>query len=77
MALIGRAGLINFDYDLAPGGADSSGSPPQLQVIRSRANSIAGGTDEIQHNVIGEQVLGLPGDVRVDKDVPWRNVPRS
>ena len=77
VALMGPAGLIDFDYHLAPGGADSSGAPPQMQVIRSRANSIEGGTDEIQRNIIGEQVLGLPGDVRVDKNVPWRNVPRS
>lgn len=51
--------------------------PPQMQVVRARANSIEGGTDEIQRNVIGEQVLGLPGDVRVDKTIPWRSVPRS
>jgi len=48
-----------------------------MQVVRARANSIEGGTDEIQRNVIGEQVLGLPGDVRVDKTIPWRSVPRS
>jgi hypothetical protein len=48
-----------------------------MQVVRSRANSIEGGTDEIQRNIIGEQILGLPGDVRVDKRVPWREVPRS
>jgi hypothetical protein len=28
-------------------------------------------------NILGERVLGLPGDVRVDRDVPWREVPRS
>ena len=48
-----------------------------MQVVRSRANSIEGGTDEIQRNIIGEQVLGLPGDVRVDKAVPWKEVRRS
>jgi alkylation response protein AidB-like acyl-CoA dehydrogenase len=76
--LMGPAGLIGFDYD-APWRDDggSADPPPQMSAIRCRAHSIEGGTDEIQRNIIGERVLGLPGDVRVDKERPWTEVARS
>ena len=49
----------------------------QKAFLRSRANSIEGGTSEVMSNILGERVLGLPGDVRVDRDVPWSEVPRN
>ncbi len=40
------------------------------------AGHIAGGSDEVMKNIIGERVLGLPGEPRPDKGVSWKEVPR-
>ena len=50
---------------------------PQARFLRARANSIEGGTSEVMRNILGERTLGLPGDIRVDKDKPWIEVPRN
>ena len=58
-------------------GTDEETTQGQFQqmLLSSPGMRIAGGTDEILRNIIAERVLGLPGDIRVDKDVPYNKIP--
>lgn len=52
-----------------------AGGTFQFSFLSSPGYRIAGGTDEILRNIIAERVLGLPADIRVDKEVPFNEVP--
>jgi len=75
--------LLGLDGTLYPDGYElvrpkSFGMhEPRKAFLRTRANSIEGGTSEIMLNILGERVLGLPGEPRVDKELPWSEVPRG
>ncbi len=78
--LLGMDGQTGYDYTFRRADAlDVAGTSHGVRYafLRVRANSIEGGTSEIMRNILGEQVLGLPGEPRVDKDLPWAQVPRS
>lgn len=51
--------------------------PIQQRFLRSRANTIEGGTSEVMRNILGERILGLPGDLRADSGMPWKEIPRG
>ena len=76
--LLGAEGMLYDTYAfIQPDPADEALIDVRRRFLRARANSIEGGTSEIMKNILGEQVLRLPGEPRVDKDVAWKDVPRS
>jgi len=79
MDLLGNEGmLMPAGYPMLRPELVGMGSPDVHKMfLRVRANSIEGGTSEVMRNILGERVLGLPGDVRTDKELAWKDVPRS
>jgi alkylation response protein AidB-like acyl-CoA dehydrogenase len=70
-AIAGPAGMAAMADD------DQVSRWVQAEVINRFTISIGGGTTEVQKNNLGERSLGLPREPRSDKDVPWKDVPRS
>lgn len=68
LELQGLTGVVSDSTIAAAGGRY------QEMLLRSPAIRIEGGTDEILKNVIAERVLGLPADIRVDKDIPFNKI---
>jgi alkylation response protein AidB-like acyl-CoA dehydrogenase len=66
LAIVGASGTARADDDYQW----------NQSLLSAPAMHIAGGSDEVMKNIIGERVLGLPGEPRVDKKVAWKDVPR-
>ena len=75
--LLGAEGMLYGSYEMTRPDQAMGFDSLQKAFLRMRANSIEGGTTEVMKNILGERILGLPGDVRVDRDRPWSEVPRN
>ncbi|MEB3371072.1 acyl-CoA dehydrogenase family protein [Saccharopolyspora mangrovi] len=77
LELLGEEGLAYDDWTFRqPEFADFTKRGPGFRYLRAKGNTIEGGTTEILRNVIAERVLGLPPEIRTDKDKPWKELPR-
>ena len=66
------------DPGAAGPGDYGAGLPYEVRgMLRSRANTIEGGTTEVNKTIVAERVLGLPREPDPWRDAPWREVPRS
>jgi len=75
--LMGEEGLRYDDWSMRrPDLVDFTGRGPGYRYLRTKGNSIEGGTSEVLRNIIAERVLGLPPEPRTDKDVAWKDLPR-
>ncbi|KWX57642.1 acyl-CoA dehydrogenase family protein [Mycobacterium sp. NAZ190054] len=77
MDLLGPEGILYGSYGMHDGDDQDWRGPIQQRFLRSRANTIEGGTSEVMRNILAERVLGLPGDLRADAGMPWKEVPRG
>ncbi|WP_448321093.1 acyl-CoA dehydrogenase family protein [Streptomyces sp. CO7] len=75
--LLGEEGLLYEDWTMVrPEQVDFTGRDAGYRYLRSKGNSIEGGTSEVLLNIVAERVLGLPAEPRTDKDVAWKDLAR-